>query len=350
MNKEQFLATLRRLLRELMPDERERILAYYREMIEDKVESGQTEEEAVQSLGNVYALAQKILVENPNRRPRNTGKIALITVFSILGVCIIASIVIGFGAAHAVQSQLSGAFAASRYSDNYVYKTKTEKSDGVGNVVIHAENKAVVIEPGSAGQIQVNYAEDAYERYDFSTENGTFSVNNTESGRGWTNWSNGWRWWSSNRPTITLMLPKDYTGTILVDTTNSYIKASNFAGLGKLRCETENSAITVNDLSAKDLEFRTKNAAINCTNVTASEKIDAGTTNAQIGLNGIASPDISLQTKNALISGLIRGQEDDYTISAQTTNAISNLKDRAGGKNKLTVETTNAIIDVRFEK
>lgn len=349
MNKQQFLTSLRRLLRELPTEERERILAYYREMIEDKVESGQTEQDAVLGLGNVYSLAQKILAENPNRRPKSAGKIILITAFSLIGVCIIAGISIGFAAWHSVWSQIPGSSSVSQLSGHYVNKTQTQKADGINSLIISAENKAVIIKPWDSAQIQVNYDTNAYQHYDFSMANGTFSIKNTESGGGWTNWTNGWNWNDQNTPTITIMLPTKYNGTILIDTTNSYINASSFSGLQKLRCETTNSAIKVDDLSAKDLEFQTENAAIELKNVTASEKIDADTQNAKIGLSNISAPDIALQTQNALITGTIHGREEDYSIEAQTTNAISNLENRSGGSKKLSVETTNAIIDVRFE-
>lgn len=344
MNKEQFLAALRRLLRELLPDERERILAYYREMIEDKVESGQTEEEAVQSLGNIYALAQKILTENPNRRPRNTGKIALITVLSVIGVCIVASIVVGLIGWNAFQFHKA---SVSPVSDGYEYKTHEERAHGINTISISAENKDVVLTPVDGNRISVDYETNSTQFYNVYVENGTFYVKNTENGR---NWLQGWNWSNNDERTITVAIPKDYTGAIQINTTNSYINASDFENLGELRCQTTNSAINIKNLFARDLELQTENAAIELQNLTVSEKITAGTQNAQINLDRIKAPDISLQTQNALISGTIRGEEDDYTISAQTTNAISNLKDRAGGKNKLTVETTNAIIDVRFEK
>lgn len=51
MSKEQFLRMLHSLLKDLPEDELERIIGYYREMIEDKVESGQTEQQAVAGLG-----------------------------------------------------------------------------------------------------------------------------------------------------------------------------------------------------------------------------------------------------------------------------------------------------------
>lgn len=345
MNKIQFLATLRRLLKELPEDERERILDYYREIIDDKIESGQTEEEAVLGLGNVYALAQKILAENPNRRPKNVGKIILIVILSILGVCIIAGLCIGFSVWHAVGTHGGWNISVPYVSDSYEYKSYTEKADGINSLSISAEDKAVVIEPEDSGPIQVKYAWNQHQHYEIHAENGTFSIKNTEDGG---RWRSGWGW-NDSAPTITVTVPKTYSGTIRIDTSDSYIKASGLDRLGSLSCDTTNSAINVNDLSARTLDFQTLNAAIEMKNVSASEKIDADTTNAQIGLNGIASPNISLQTQNALITGTIRGREDDYTISAQTTNAISNLKNRTGGEKKLSVETTNGIIRVSFE-
>ncbi len=346
MNKEQFLAALGRRLGRLPPDERERVLAYYREMIEDKVESGETEEEAVFGLGNIASLTRRILAENPNRRPRNTAKIAMIAVVSLLGACVVAAIVVGSVMRYSgFRFRIPAGAAASRVSDSYVYKTQEEKADGIGTVSISAENKAVIVEPWDSDGIQVDYATDAEEHYEFSTNGGTFSVRNTESG-----WDRSHRWgWGDNAPTITVRLPKRYSGTVFVDTTNSSVKATDFENLGDLHCVTTNSEITVKNLTAKDLEFQTQNAAIELTNVAAAEKISAETQNAQIGLDGISAPDISLHTQNALITGTIRGREEDYTVEAHTTNAISNLRNRSGGSKKLLVETTNAIISVSFE-
>jgi hypothetical protein len=107
MNKEQFLKKLRRMIRALPPDELERILAYYREMIEDKVENGQAEEEAVDDLGDIRDLARKILSENPNRRPKNIGKIVAIAVLSLFGVVLVAAIV-GVAAFRRVPAEQKG--------------------------------------------------------------------------------------------------------------------------------------------------------------------------------------------------------------------------------------------------
>ena len=50
MTKKEFLARLRRGLAQLPPEEREERLAFYSEMIDDRMEEGLSEQEAVASL------------------------------------------------------------------------------------------------------------------------------------------------------------------------------------------------------------------------------------------------------------------------------------------------------------
>ena len=65
MNKEQFLLALYDATRGLPIDEVERSIAYYREMIEERVEDGMSEEEAVAELGSVEEIARQIAESIP---------------------------------------------------------------------------------------------------------------------------------------------------------------------------------------------------------------------------------------------------------------------------------------------
>ena len=60
MNKEEFLGVLRRELLGLTPEDRNRALDYYAELIDDAVEDGQSERDATASLGDPAALAARI--------------------------------------------------------------------------------------------------------------------------------------------------------------------------------------------------------------------------------------------------------------------------------------------------
>ena len=65
MKKEQYLALVRRYLSALPPEDIERSLAFYQECIEDRMEDGMTEEEAVASLESPEAAARAILMDMP---------------------------------------------------------------------------------------------------------------------------------------------------------------------------------------------------------------------------------------------------------------------------------------------
>lgn len=67
MNKQEFLAALRARLSALPREELEQSLEYYREMIDDRVEEGLSEEEAVAALGSVEEIAAQILKDRPAR-------------------------------------------------------------------------------------------------------------------------------------------------------------------------------------------------------------------------------------------------------------------------------------------
>jgi len=65
MNKELFLKTLKTKLSYLSQDEIGERLAFYEEMIDDRIEEGMTEEEAVAAVGDVNMIAEQIMTETP---------------------------------------------------------------------------------------------------------------------------------------------------------------------------------------------------------------------------------------------------------------------------------------------
>ena len=65
MNREEFLAELRSRLAGLPEGDREERLAFYEEMIDDRLEDGLSQEEALESLGTPEAVAAQVLAEVP---------------------------------------------------------------------------------------------------------------------------------------------------------------------------------------------------------------------------------------------------------------------------------------------
>ena len=69
MTKLQFLLALHDKLSGLSQDDVEERLSFYSEMIEDRMEEGLSEEDAVASIGSVEELATQIAVEFPSAKP-----------------------------------------------------------------------------------------------------------------------------------------------------------------------------------------------------------------------------------------------------------------------------------------
>lgn len=91
MNKEEFLNNLRKRLKGLPNNEIDERVSFYSEMIDDRVEEGMSEEEAIESLGGIDNVVRQIASESnlfsivkekikPNKKPS-----ALIIVLLILG-------------------------------------------------------------------------------------------------------------------------------------------------------------------------------------------------------------------------------------------------------------------------
>lgn len=69
MNKEEFLSALEDSLRGLSREDKLERLAFYSEAIDDRLEDGLTEAEAVAHMGSVESIAAQILNELPRQRP-----------------------------------------------------------------------------------------------------------------------------------------------------------------------------------------------------------------------------------------------------------------------------------------
>lgn len=65
MSKQEFLAQLRKELSGLPQDDVEERLTFYSEMIEDRIEEGFSEEEAVAAVGNVDEIVTQVIADTP---------------------------------------------------------------------------------------------------------------------------------------------------------------------------------------------------------------------------------------------------------------------------------------------
>ena len=85
MTKQLFLNELSAALHGLAREERYRTLSYYDELIDDRIEDGQSEEEAVESLGSPEQIAREILGEEEPPVSTGTGRKVWLIILLVLG-------------------------------------------------------------------------------------------------------------------------------------------------------------------------------------------------------------------------------------------------------------------------
>ena len=100
MTKQVFLYELKKKLWRLPADEREERISFYGEMVDDRIEEGMSEEEAIQSIGSVDAIifdileekrvSSTLLTKEPSRKRMKAGEILLLILGSPLWIAFIA--------------------------------------------------------------------------------------------------------------------------------------------------------------------------------------------------------------------------------------------------------------------
>ena len=74
MDKYDFLASLKERLRSLPEDDAQKYIEYYSEMIDDRVEEGLSEEDAIREIGTPKEIAEQILGQIPETEEKDTAK------------------------------------------------------------------------------------------------------------------------------------------------------------------------------------------------------------------------------------------------------------------------------------
>ena len=339
MKKDEFLQTLCSLLQPLPADERDRVLAFYEEMISDRMEDGQSEEEAVLQLGGTEELADSILQELPKEKGSGEGENAEDKLYEI----------------------------------------------GVGDIKqisLHLRNLPVRLCPSEDERFRFHYYENDKVQFQIWEKYGVLHIEQNQP-RGF------WRLLPWQARTVTLAVPKTFSGEIELQDTNGKVTAEEICLAGKLVCHTTNASVVLREIKASladistvngraelsglklsgTLDCHMANSKINISAVSAAQ-IDVATKNGKITLNDVASAgnlkannlngkieverisgtDIRLKTVNGTITGSVRGQAEEYSVTAKTVNGTCSVPSGSNEKasKSLTAKTVNGSIVLSF--
>lgn len=189
MNKREFLAKLEKALSRLNREERKRQLDYYEEIINDRIEEGMSEEEAVHRMGTVQGVAAKILSEaapEQMKKKRKIGVLGWIGIALAAIVLITAALVILFAVDRVEDSGMIPDLEdmieeRMEIEDGWILGSADAKLDvnEVSAVDIDWLSGDVIIDETEGRSIVIN-AGDA-EALEYQIINGTLFIGNTES-------------------------------------------------------------------------------------------------------------------------------------------------------------------------
>lgn len=357
MTREAFLNDLKNALAGMKEEEIESVLAYYSEMIDDRVEAGMTEEEALNAMEPAETIASRVLSE--------------------------------------AEIETDLAEKASEQTDEKQSERQKEirrSADSVSELVVLADNQRICLTVGESDDVVLRYHIDDNDVYQLHEENGVLTLEHTcrpicsykldasritgdnffdEMGKFFKGLRLGnlinFNVESAGR-CIQVELPRVFKGKIHAKSCNARIVAENLISHDDIELHTSNARVEMSHISARSLtavssnarivlkdvyvngalEAATSNGRIIAENVTADQGVQLKTSNGRIEVSMLGAQSIILKTSNSSITGSVRGTETDYAISTSTSNARSNLADRAGGEKQLIARTSNGSISIEF--
>jgi hypothetical protein len=323
MKRDQFLNELRLALSGLTAEELNGVTSYYTEIIDDRMETGMTEEEAIAAMEPIDVIAKQVFADRPASKP------------------------------------------SEQSTDRE--KTVTYAAGGIREVRVKAREQRIKVIQGTDENITLRYRDTLREPYHVTCQDGKLSlVREPISNFTYFLLHFGIHWDIGG---IEVILPKEFAGSVDLETFNSNITASDITCWGSFHAHTSNSKIAARNMSAKKIDLKTGNSKIELVNVSAQNELMAKTSNSRItaentvagsqlslitsnghiSVTNIKSPEITLRSSNSGITGSIDGKREDYAIVSGTSNAHSNLpSENTGGTKKLSVHTSNAGIQILF--
>lgn len=326
MNREGFLAQLTAALGDMPQAERNDVINYFDELIQDKAaDRGISEEEVVAELGQAEEIAKSVRASESADAPR------------------------------------SKPLAPGEVGDMVF----TAEASQVRNLVLRVDNSRVTVGAGAGEQVEIRYTQSQHNRYTAELKNSELTFRQMKPS-GLLAW--GISAFLEPAQPVEVTLPREYAGAADLATTNGKIGMEGVSVWGSLKVSTSNGALELTNVSARDITAGTSNGKITAHMVQAQgdvtlstsngkvqaqrvsgAKISLRSSNGAIATDHLASGDITLRTSNAAIEGVLDGNASDYTVTSGTSNGKNSLSGHAHtGAKRLSVHTSNGSIRLGF--
>lgn len=240
--------------------------------------------------------------------------------------------------------------------------------DQVRSILIRDRNMGLEVLGEDRSDIQLSYTQSEKVRYTFSLQEGALALRREEISLSLQMLFP--EFLPAHMRKVVLRLPLDLAASLDLKTSNGSLSLLGLSCWGNIQAVSSNARLSASDLSARQISLNTSNASIHLENLVsktsikaqssngrlkakgleAKEQLILKTSNASLSVEGIHSPAITLQTSNGKIDGTLPGQMADYAITSGTSNGKNSLpQHQQGGAWQLGVHTSNAGIHLGFE-
>ncbi len=380
MSKKEFLNKLKRELNNLPSSERDKTLAYYDELIEDRKEAGATEEAAVDAMGDIQYIASDIIADAKERgvqlkKHGRTAGWAILTIL-LIAVCIAALAL----CAWAVMTKVFNIDFASDAGE-WVQQTNVYSASDFSDVDIDVSSYKVFVGSSLDERAHLEYYENNKVKFDVRIEGGTLRIKQKKV----------FSFFSFNgrdERQLQLLLPESFDGRLVTDCTSGEIRIDNIRTSKQISVDMTSGTAVIYDIEADSLltdltsgkliigrsEFK-NNVVLDCTsgNIEADHigcaSMGAHTTSGRIELNSIKtgsavieatsgnivvesfdSFDTRIDLTSGSVTGSLVGNINDYTIESHVTSGRNSLPGNfAGGSRKIYAEITSGALNLSFE-
>ena len=366
MNREEFKIYLAARLATLTDEERTEVFNYFDECLDEAVENGEDENEAIERLGDPDEVAGQLLADREAKTAAPEQTAPYSSAFDPAGL-----LGVSVSARHAGISVTSTATDTVRVRYD-VHKGEDFSADIEDGVLVVRERVPqhwmlwlrAIINLGWEGKrwiIDINLPKQFDGFVELESSNHAVSVERVSVGSLSAQTSNGKlivdgvkaageiTEISSNGKTS--LRNSTANGNVRVETSNGRAEADSVECRGEMTVRTSNGRVQIERCNAASIKAKTSNGGATLAQVKVDKELTVKTSNGSIEVDAVGAGELlKLISSNASITGRLSGSISQYTIITRTSNGKALPPSGGNGPTRLEAITSNGRIGLEFEK
>lgn len=371
MTREEYIGSLADALSFLNEDTRSSALAFYIEMLDDRIEDGMDEQSAVAAMEKPEAIAARLRTENgageaPFRQEQKEFDFSAIVedaMRSAQSALKAASSAVENTwkttekAAASVQSEIKNAWNSAQTSQppektgDYERRFVSCPASQIHAVRLQATDMPIKVTACADDKITLTYYTCKHDEYRACVQDGVLILEPASSPSG----LNGFRFsffgremfrvvWDHSSPTIELAVPADALIDLTAKTSNGSVRVQDLRALCETDLATTNSRIALENITCKQLFAHTNNGRLVLKNIASKCGLLGKTSNSRIEGERLSSGgDMNLITSNGSLT--VTDAKAGGIMTLKSSNSRLNAQEVASA-GAMTLTTSNGSLTV----